>query len=208
MRTISWYYTYYIGYKDKNDVLYPLGMFDYTGYMHPVFSKSRSFASDLHEIFIPIKSGDMISDELMKAWRREYYDSTTKDDLVHYVSYCPVSQLKYRDITKRGYYLIEDIERYLKDEYGDLDEIFYDYLSPELYAIKMESEQKFGPPPPTTDCEGYEYTPHSVRDYAYFVYIDHNSVEYETNQLLDAVDVYDYVEIPEGAERVIILSQG
>ena len=181
-------------------------MFDYTGRLHSVFSKSRSFASELHERFIPIKSADMISDELMRVWKSEYYDGTRKEELVPYISYLPIDELRYGKVEKRGYFLIEDIEIYLKDEYSE--DIFYDYLTPELYAIKMESEQKFGPPPPTTDCEGYVYTPHSVRDYAYFVYIDYNSEQYETNQLLDAMDIYKFVDIPEGAERVIVLSQG
>ena len=203
---MSWYYSYYVCYKDKDNILYPLGMFDYTGHMRPVFSKSRSFASDLYERFIRIKSADMISDELMRAWRMDYYEEVTKKDLLPYVSYLPLKELRYGNIEKRGYFLIEDIQAYLKDDYSE--DIFYDYLTPELYAIKMESEQKYGPPPPTTDCGGYEYTPHSVRDYAYFVYIDYNSEEYETKQLLDAMEIYEFVDIPDEAERVIVLSQG
>ena len=204
---MSWYYSYYLAYR-QNNIIYPLGMFDYKGHIRPVFSKSRSFASDLYEDFWRIDNeGIKLSEEFVKAIRSEYCMGGNDDFDTTFVSYLPANKLHYyKQIEKRGYFLIDDINRYLEDEYAE--DCFYDYLSPEVYAMKMESELKFGPPQPSKDDEGYEYTPHSVRDYAYFVYIDHNSIEYETNQLLDALDIYEFTEIPDGAEAVFVLIEG
>ena len=72
----------------------------------------------------------------------------------------------------------------------------------------MVEELKFGPPGPTTDCDGYEYVPHSVKDYAYFSYIDTCSEEYEESVLINGVNMFEYIKIPDGAEMVVILSEG
>ena len=204
---MSWYYSYYAGFKNKNNMLYPLGMVDYKRQMHPIISKSRSFASDLHEEFWRIDNeGITLSDEFIKAIRSEFDYMEDEEFDTTYVSYLPLKDLHYKRIEKRGYFLIEDINRYLKDGY--IEDGFYDYLTPEVYAMKMENELKFGPPQPTKDCEGYEYTPRSAREYSYFVYIDPNSVEYETNQLLDAMEIYEFTKIPEDAEKVFVLIEG
>ena len=49
---MSYYYDYYIGYKDKETKkIYPLGPFDCFKHFHPILSRSSFFASDLHDDF-------------------------------------------------------------------------------------------------------------------------------------------------------------
>lgn len=200
---MSWYYSYSIGYRDKNGILFPIGPFNHKGKLRPILEKSRSFTSHIYERFYPVKP-EAISDELMKAWYSDLFEDTVKEEL--YVSYLPISELSDKPVERRGYFLTEDIESYLKG--GDTWEIFYDYLEPEIYAMRVESELKFGPPKPKKDMDGGDITPHSVSEYSYFSFIDYNSEEYDEYRLKLGVEMFEFEKIPEDAEMVIILHQG
>ena len=66
---MSWYYDYYLGYRDIiNRKIYPLGVFDDKQIIHPVLTRSKSFASSLYENFDPIKTSE-ISEELLSVLR-------------------------------------------------------------------------------------------------------------------------------------------
>lgn len=185
---MSYYYNYYIGYE-KDGKLYPLGPFNALrkDKFLPVLYRSRSFASDLYEDFNVIPK-DMYSDELKKA----LIDSEAFEDEEEYFKSYPNPQYLYfselgsSDFIKTGYFLIEDIVEYEKNDH-DTDGIFYDYLTPTLYAAKAANELTFGKPEKKTDAGGYDYVPSAASDYSYFAYPDYHCKEYETYCIQEAL---------------------
>ena len=209
---MSWYYDYYICRKDKKDgKLYPFGPFDYKGEFFHVLSRSRSFASDLHESFCQIQTKEgrqMISRELLKMVHGELSDEGYKEFYegsgYYYWSYLPYEDLPKGDYIKKGYCLIEDIDCYENDDkyFGG----FYDWLTPEIYAKKLENELKFGAPKPVKDECGDEYTPHSMRDYSYFRWADYESPEYEARVIREAFGIMrSYYSAENKDEEIYIL---
>ena len=192
---MSWYYSYYICRKDKeNGKLYPFGPFDYKGDYFEVLEKSRSFASELHENFYDIRSAEdrlMISEELLQAIHGGLSDEDYKEFYegggYYCWSYLPYKELPNEDYIKKGYCLIEDIAGY-EDEDGYF-EGFYDWLTPEIYAKKLDNELKFGAPKPEKDKFGEEYTPHSMREYSFYRWIDYESPEYEAHVIREAFEI-------------------
>ena len=203
---MSWYYSYYIGGLTKDGKIIPLGMYDREGKIHPAVEKSRSFASDLHEEFCAITQ-EMVSEEFEKEFSYEDYTDSKKLDLT-YLSYLPLKELGSADYIRKGYFLIEDVKQYEADE--DTWDLFYDHLTPQVYAAKLENELKFGPPQKQYDAEGEEYTPHSVRDYMYYAFPDYQSKEYEVYRIKEAADMicHEYDAKQKGLTLVAILSQG
>ena len=212
---MSWYYSYFICRIDKEDgKLYPFGPFDYKGRFFPVLEKSRSCASTLYEEFSNIQTPDarqLISEDLLKAVHDGLSDDEYKDFYEGDGSYC-WSYLPYKELPsgtgeKKGFCLIEDIECYEdKDRYF---EDFYDWLTPEIYARKLENELKFGPPKPVKDEFGDEYTPHSMRDYSFYRWIDHESPEYEASVIREAYETMRrYGCEKEDGEIIVLLVQG
>ena len=199
---MSWYVHYYLGYKTKEDKIYPLGPYDCFGHLYNIFYRSRSFTSDLHEDFFKINE-QQSTDELKKSFSYENYDG---EIIFADVEYLPLNKLPSGSYVKSGYFLIEDIQNYLKDE--DPWDLFYDCLDPTTYALKMESELKFGKPTPKKDCEGNEITEHSCADYAYFAYPDYFSKEYESALIRNAAEMYEFIDLPDEAEIVVLKREG
>lgn len=200
---MSTYYSYYIGYKDKNGKIYPFGPYTSEGKLRAVICDSRSFASDLKDEFYPVTK-DMVTDEFRNefGWKNEKGEVELE---LGYLRYLPVSELPDGDGIKRGYFLLSDIESYLKD--GDTWDIFTDSLSPEVYAIKAMNELKFGPPKPKKDEDGFEYTEHPASDYGYFAYMDWHSKESDASRLrMASAALRDEYEWKDGCVPVIILS--
>lgn len=197
---MSYYYNYYIGYK-KNEKIYPWGLYNANGQLKPVISKSRSFASDLHEDFYTIKPQN-ISDELRKEF--EYKDLNGKNTIN--VKYLPVDELPNSDFIRRGYFLIKDIKEY-QNTNSSFD-LFYDYLTPEVYAVKLQHEVIFGKNQPQKDCEGTEYTEPNASDYMYYTYPDYNSKEYEVFMLKEMVGILRDYKMSEEVEYVILETEG
>ena len=218
---MSWYFLYHLAWKNPEDgKLYPLGPFDDKGKFYPVVEKSRSFASDLHEEFIDIRSKEdrkkLISKELFKqlyseAREEEFYGEVQEDNAYSfddfYISYLPYKDLPKGNYIKKGYYLIEDIERYEDPDF--CFDGFYDKLNPTVYAKKLENELKFGRPRPEKDAEGYDITPHSVADYSYYCYPDYESAEYESYCIREVAEIltqYSYGK--DERELYVVLTQG
>lgn len=198
---MSYYYDYYIGYK-HNGKIYPMGVYDANGKLHSVVCNSRSFASDLHESFNSIKD-DEISDELRKEFE---YDGWDGKKTMGIVKWLPVKELPSGDYVKKGYFLIEDVKAY--EENRDWFEGFYDVISPQVYVALLERELKFGKNQPKKDIEGEEYTDPNASDYMFYAYPDYHSKEYEAFILREIVDSMWSSELPEGAEWVIIETEG
>ena len=129
----------------------------------------------------------------------------------------PLDSLPKGDYIKRGYYLSREIEEYLRTD--DAEGLFYDRMSPEVYAAKLAVFLTSGNKPlkKITDGEGadddcgdvyeddYE---HNVTDYMYFCYPDYQCMEYECTLLRNASDSYEYADIVDGAEIVVLMTQG
>lgn len=204
---MSWYRSYYLG-KIEDGKIFPLGLYDNNRNIYPVFTKSRSFASELYEDFSEIPD-DMISDSL----RKDFPEYSSDKELRQYFEYLEAEKLGSAEFTKRGYFLISDIEEYQKT--GDSEDLFYDYIDENLYGLRLANELKFGEPKPVKDEFGEEYTPHACKDYAYFAYNDYNSREYEVALLKNAIETYEH-ESREGLDYkrnsaihyVIILTEG
>ena len=186
---MSWYYNYYIG-KKVDDKIEVIGMYDNEGRVHSAVERSRSFASSLKNHFCKY-----VGDDLKEL----------EEKLGGYISVCSYKNLPTGDYIKTGYFLIEDVTQYLKNH--DSWDLFYDKMSPEVYAEKLKIEQTFGPPKPKKDVEGNEYEIHSCADYMYFVYPDYYCEEYETFLIKYAVEILQPYNF-EKDDVVIILSEG
>ena len=71
---MSYYYNYYIGYQTPDKKIYPIGPFDARGNIHSALTRSRSFASNLHDEFYYINEKsvtDELIDALGYAWEGE-----------------------------------------------------------------------------------------------------------------------------------------
>ena len=191
---MSWYYSYYIGRKnnEKTDVI---GVFDNNGKVHSALERSRSFASSLHELF--------------ERYHGEDYKEL-EEKLGGYISILPYKDLPKGSFVKSGYFLIEDVEKYLKDE--DTWDIFYDHISPQVYAEKLKTECLLGRPSHVklgkegVELETEEDT-RSCRDYMYFAYPDYSSKEYEAFIIREVVEMLEPYNF-EKDDVVIILSEG
>ncbi len=201
---MSYYYTYYVGYKTADGRIYPFGPYDCFGKLRDVLSRSRSFASDIHKEFYCVKD-EMISEELRKEFRYEGYDGEMH---MTDMKYLPVSELPGGSCLKKGYYLASDVQSYL--ETGESEGLFYDHLAPEVFAAKMMNEAVTGAPKEKKDEEGYDITPHSASDYMYFAYPDYQSRKYEAEVMRLAADMLcDYSsDLPKDAVPVILETEG
>lgn len=200
---MSTYYLYYLGYQDKDGMIYPLGPFDNKGKLHPVSDRSRSFASDLYEYFNCVKEEDK-SEELIKALHSSVTLEEYKEwnDFEKEVRYLPISELGSSDFIKKGYFLIEDIKLYKETE--SLEDLFYERMSSEEYAAKLVNEMTFGPPKPKLDCEGNEIETYSCRDYSYFAYADEFSKEYDAYLLKTTAEMYSFYNYEFGDNGKIV----
>ena len=75
-----------------------------------------------------------------------------------------------------------------------IEDIFYDWMPPEVYAEKVKNEYIFGKPDNQFDAEGGLIEIHSVTDYMFFMYPDYHSEEYEVHiieTIADALNEYD-----------------
>ena len=198
---MSYYYSYYIGYK-KDGKIYPWGPYNAKGKLEPVISRSRSFASSLYENFHLVRE-KQVSEELRKEF--EYEDDWTETKQID-VKYLLEKELPTGSYIKTGYFLIKDVEAYKNNKYNF--EGFFDVVSPEIYAAKLQHEMIFGKNQPKVDVEeGYEYTEPNASDYMYYAYPDYNTEEYESFILRQAIDALrDYSM--ENVEYVVLEIEG
>lgn len=203
---MSYYYNYTLGYQTEDGKIFPLGPFDYNGKLLNIISKSRSFASDLHEDFYPINDNQW-TDELKKCFSYETYEGEIKYQELKILL---LSELPKGSFIKSGYYLIDDIDAYTKSLIDDdyYFDGFYDYLTPETYLRKSENELKYGKPQTQENEYGEKYTPKSCADYSYFCYPDYNCKEYEVSVIRDTADIFYTYKLPKGSKIVVLETEG
>ncbi len=193
---MSYYYNYYLGYV-KDGRVFPLGPFDYSGKLKALLSRSRSFASDLHDRFFRIQE-EMISDELRHEFEYKDYEGEIQMQNIHTLM---LDELPKGSYIKSGYFLIEDVERYIHT--GDPDS-FYDRKDPAVFAAILQNEAVLGAPPTKYDLEGNPYPIRSAADYMYFAYPDYQSEAYEAfliRQFAEALERYPDIEF----DSIIVL---
>ena len=201
---MSYYYNYYIGYK-HNGKIYPLGPYDCNGKLKDVVSRSRSFASDLHESFDFVDE-NMISDELRKEFEYEDWNGNKKVD----VKYLPLKELPYGDFISKGYFLIDSVREYEKGEDDFENDLEYDKVDPVVYAAMVKNEIVFGKPSPKKDIEGGEMEVHGASDYMYYAYPNYSGKEYEAFVIRQVAEMLGEFNrnLPEGYEVVILETEG
>ena len=181
---MSRYYDYYLAYSKKGK-LFPLGPFDRKQKLKAVLSKSESFASSLYQNF-----DDCPASKLGPKLKEFFtYNDWNGKPTVGNLKFIKLTDLPKGSILRRGYFLIEDIERYEKNESDYVDELFYEWLTPTAYAAKATNEARFGKPEQQFDCEGFPLPNYSAGDYAYYAYIDHQTEEYEAYQIRDIAEL-------------------
>ena len=196
---MSYYYQYYIGYEDtQTGIIYPYGPYNCQGKLKPIVEKSRSFASDLYNEFVPIPSG-CVSTELRKEFEYEDWQGNKQID----VKYLKIDNLPDGDYIIKGYFPIDDVQAW---EQGECSDLFYHMISPLVYAEKMRNELTFGKNQPKKDIEGEEYTELNASDYMYYAAPNYCSKEYEVSLIREAVNMlYDYDFFADDNKEIVIL---
>lgn len=198
---MSYYYNYYIGYELEGKI-YPFGPYNSKGRLCPVISRSSSFASDLHRYF-NLVSEDQISKELRDEFEYTLYnDEKSRCE----VKYLPVRELPVGSPIKRGYFLIDEVQHYEREQDS---EVFSDCLSPTIYAVKYQHQLRFGRNVEEEDAEGFKFKEPDASDYMYYAYEDTSTEEWEASKLWDAAEMLnDYDSLPKGAKIVILEDEG
>lgn len=196
---MSYYYQYYVGYEDiLTGIIYPYGPYNCQGKLKPIIEKSRSFASDLYNEFVPIPSG-CVSAELRKEFEYENYLGVKQVD----VKYLKLENLPEGEYIKKGYFLIEDVQNW--EQNGD-DTLFINMITPLIYAEKLKKEIIFGKNQPKKSIECEEYIEPNASDYMYNAIPNYNCKEYEAFQIREVINMlYDYDFFADGNKEIVIL---
>lgn len=208
---MSFYVDYYLGYRTPEGKIYPLGAFDCFGKLHSILTKSRSGMSDMWEDFKQVTLEET-TDELRKHFYNGNpysYEKETEEEKKQMPPWCfwkYLDDLPEGDGWVRGYFLQDDISYYEKT--GNDEDLFWNYLTPEEYVRKMESELKFGVPKPQVDAEGNEIEIHSCGEYSYYMVEKYESEGYEAARIRRAADIYEFAKIPKGSRLVVLESHG
>lgn len=197
---MSYYYTYYIGYRTKGKI-YPLGPYDCFGNLRPVLNRSRRFASDLYEDFISVSEAE-ISEELRKEFESEDWNGKK----VVPVKYLPIKDLPIGDYIKKGYVLISEVIENEASE--DNFDGFSTVISPTVYAAKLDHEMKFGKNPTETDEFGNAYHEPNASEYMYYMWPDYLCKAYESSIIRDYFETLKNYHMPEDCEYVVLETEG
>lgn len=171
--------------------IYPHGMYDGDGNIHPVLRVSRGFASNLHEDFINIPE-DMVSCELRTQFAQ--YSDTVK--------YHTLSGLGSDDYIRRGYCLKSDILKYMQsdNDYWSkvMDDLVRNMIPENIFAMKALNEiNQHG--------SGNE---HPCSEYQYFCFPDHTCREYEVSVLTRVAAMFDLAYWDQDTKIVILETEG
>ena len=203
---MSEYYNYYLASREKSTgKIFPLGPFDSQGEYKPVFWGTRSYDTGLSNDFYLAKDEE-ITDELFNAIftvGNDEYEAKREECLMFSpIRYRALKDLPSGDYIKEGYFLIEDVERYLNakkaGEWGVIDEllryeIFFDHLEKEVYTARLVNEMVLGPGKDTSDDFDSDEEPReiSMKDYMLFAFPDTTSMAYDVHRLKIAAESYD-----------------
>ena len=200
---MGYYHDYYAGYK-RDGKIYPLGPYNSAGKLQPIISRSSSFASDLHEIF---DNCEVPYEEASDALLKEFETTDFHGNKIVGVKAIPLSGMPTGPFIQKGYFLIKDIASY--EETGDSYDLFYERLSPTVYAAKLLNELKLGKPEQKYDCEGEPLPNYSAGDYSYYAFEDTGTREWESAVIcLTARMLMSYPEFQNEDEIYILETEG
>lgn len=199
---MSYYYNYTIGIMDKEGKIKPYGPYDANGNLRYVIERSRSFASDLHEDFLCVQE-NQITDELYKEFSYTDWDESKKIN----IKYLPVEDLPKGSYLIKGYFLIEDVQKY-EENGNNIDDLICNMITPTIYAEKLKKEYMFGKNEPEEDDEGYKYTEPNASDYMYYVVEDYYSKEYEASVIRNVADILNDYDLPIDCKLVVLETEG
>lgn len=197
---MSTYYNYYIGYEHEGK-LFPFGPYNGTGELRPVISRSASFASELHNQMWEA-GAELFSEKLVDTFGLKKDDTDIFRRIIYWLY---LDELPTDDYVKTGYFLKSDVEAYEKEH--DSWDLFYDCVTPTVYASMVQDELMFGAPKEKKDCAGTPYIPHAASDYMFYAYADCHCEEYEANRLRFVANMLNgYKDLPEGAKLVVLMT--
>lgn len=194
---MSTYYYFYVGYIDnKTKKVSPMGPFDDQGKLQEIFYKTGGSVSEMYRLFEHVNYEDI--DE---KYQEEFSDESWNDENIRksILYMLPVDELPDSNFIKSGYYLVKDVEDYLKDDDHCEFDGFYQRIDPILYAEMVKQEVMFGKPKSEKDEDGYDIPVYSASDYMWFSYPDYYGQEYESFRCKNAYSVlYDSYEFKYG----------
>ncbi len=186
----------YIGYKTKENKIYPLGPYDSFGKLIGIWE--NGYESELGKYFVLIPK-DMETKELRDEFMKHSSMNRVNDDDLG-VFYAYLDELPVGTYIRKGYFLREEIAEY---ESGQVSRPYH-CLTEREYGLQLESEAKFGPPKPKKDEYGTEYTPPACSEYSYYMFPDYDSVEYEVDKIRQVAELLQTSDIPEDSKMVVL----
>ena len=200
---MSYYYNYYLGYKDKQNKIYPLAPFDNRGKLRSCYSISRSFASDLYELFRKVSDQEM-SDELIKEFSYEGFNGERRCD----VKWLLPSELPDDNYYIYGYFRTEDVQDYIESKEDiDVDNMLYYYKNPTVYAAMAANEIRFGRQPAKKDEFGEDISDPAASEYMFYAVPQYNSKEYESFLIQRFANAFE-LSVPDECTMVILETEG
>ena len=218
---MSYYYTYYLAYKDKNDgLVYPFGPFNKEGKLASILCKSRSFASDLHERFRYLKP-ELISDSLYKAvlpdeslkeceYQTQPYSEEEIAEHIRIFGQRPKErelktmrqamedyvQFKYLPLSALPSGSLFKEGYVLSSQVDNDEEDFYPVLTPSTYAERLKAAVALGA---AYNCKRVDYDSgkeyyceeDDISKYVYHKWVDIKSEEYEAYMISYMADVFE-----------------
>ena len=181
---MSWYYNYFLAYEEEDGKLYPYAPFDANGRLMDVLSKSRSFASHMHETFWELPKEKM-SDELIKRFTYETY---TGEEELDRVKYLKLSELPHGDMFKQGYVPRIIVEAYENNRTDVIDGV----ITQATYIGMLEAELKGLHPTQTYYDDWGESMEFSASDYMFYRWVDSTDENYEAWLIRMAADTFNY----------------
>ncbi len=208
---MSYYYTYYLGKRETATGRVSLaGPYDEKGHVVSLMSKSRSFASDLHEDMLPLAEEEMAEDV-----REQFtYEDWKGNKVLDTVKSMPFAALSGKTPFKCAYVPAFDVID--QNDTDDDDEIYYsDKLNDAQYATLCAASVRGSAAGKRTieryDLEMGEYKGMELgpEDYVRHMWVDTTSREYEEWLLSTIVwSVGDLCWPPKGFENILLEVEG
>ena len=167
---------------------------------------SRSFFNAEMLYDFPYLKEENMTDALKKQFTFKNWENKEEISDLRIMSKTGIYGLK-SNFVKTGYYLIEDVKRYQQDPDSLWNlEVFYDHISPEVYAALLTSRPHGIM---KKDCEGTEYLDHGADDYMFFAYPDYTSDEYKAFKWRILYEMLeDNAKLEDGEEIVFVEDEG
>lgn len=209
---MSYYYNYFLGKREvATGLVYPAAPFDDNGKMMCLYSRSRSFASDLWRDMDCLPE-ERMSEELKAQFR---YKDWNDEETIESMRILPLAAMSGKEPFETAYVPVSDVvnKRQYEDDFEEIE--FTDRLSPEQYAAfclgyatdvsNTRKVERF-------DIETNEFVVVELKptDYMYYRWVDTQTKTYESWMISTMVHNLDDLawRPPDGFEWVILETEG